>query len=177
MVYDFFTYVYPIFPFPHEHLVMDRLRKREDAHNRSFCALIAALLASLATVFPRVAQVALSELEQNGNVIATDVFIGRCMLVCEQTRGVLNSGRDVDDAATAFFLGVVSYGRRQMRLVDMHMGEVLSILRYLGVEDGGLLADGAPADHVTGELCRRLYWAVYDLDRYMTLSCLYKKHD
>jgi hypothetical protein len=169
MVYDFFTYVYPVLPFPHEHLVMDRLRKREDVQNRSFCALISALLATLASLFPRIAHTALSELEQNGHVLANDVFIGRCMLVCEQSRGPLTSGRDVDDAATAFFIGIVSYARRQLRLVDLYMAEALSIVRYLGVESNGVLADGIPADHVTKELCRRIYWAIYDLDRYAHL--------
>jgi hypothetical protein len=172
MVYDFFTYVYPLFPFPHEHLVQQRLKDREDVQNRSFCALVATLLATLTSVFPRVAQNALLELEQNGNVIAPDVFIGRCTLVCEQARGPLNSGRNVDDAATAFFLGVVSYGRGQARLTEAYMAEALGVARYLGVEENGILADGMTADYVTKELCRRLYWAIYDWDRFVILADL-----
>jgi hypothetical protein len=170
MLYDFFTYVYPTFPFPHEHLTMDRLKKREDTRNKSFCGLVASMLAALAAVFPRLADTALGQHEQTGHVISNEVFISRCMLVCEQSRGPLTSGRDVDDAATAFFVGLVSYVRKQPRQTEMYLIESLSIVRYLGVEQDGVLADGSPADFVTKELCRRIYWAVYGLTRCVTIN-------
>jgi hypothetical protein len=165
LLYDFFTYLYPIFPFPHEHLVMERLRKREDAQNKSFCALVASLVAAVSAMFPRIAQEALGPHEQNGHVVANEVFVGRAMLVCEQSRGPLTGGRDVDDAATAFYVGLVSHLRKQPRQLEMYLSEALSIVTYLGVQHDGVLADGSPADLVTKEICRRIYWAVYSLTR------------
>ena len=56
-----------------------------------------------------------------------------------------------------------------MRLVDLFMAEAVGICRFLGVEEEGVLADGAGADYVTRELCRRIYWGVYHFDRYSPL--------
>jgi hypothetical protein len=167
LLYDFFTYVYPIFPLPHEHLVMDRLRKREDVQNRSFCALVASLIAAISVMFPRIAQKALGQHEQDGHVIVNEVFIGRSLLICEQSRGPLSCERNVDDAATAFFVGLVSHLRKQPRQLEMYLTDALSIVRYLGVESDGVLADGSQTDFVTKELCRRVYWAIWSLVRYI----------
>ncbi len=80
----------------------------------------------------------------------------------------------MDEAATAFFVGLVSHVKKQTRQTEMYLTESLSIVRYLGVEQDGVLADGSPADFVTKELCRRIYWAIYGLTRCVAIDTCFK---
>ncbi|KIW02989.1 hypothetical protein, variant [Verruconis gallopava] len=170
LVYDFFTYLYPIFPFPHEHLVMDNLRKRDDAQCKSFNALISSMLAAFATLFPRKVNTAIGQLGQDGQSTTVKEFISRCIILCEQSRSPLMSEENVNDAATSFFLGLVCYVERNYPRVELHLTEALAIVRFLGVERNGVLADGNTADFVTIEISRRIYWAVDIFTRHLQQS-------
>lgn len=165
LMFEFFTYVHPIFPFPHEHLTMDRLKKREDTLNKSFCAMIASLAAAVSAIFPRIAQDALGQHALHRPVVTDYVFIDRCLLVCQQSRGPVTSERDIDDATTSFFIGLVSYLRKLPGQLEVFATDALSIARHLGVERDGILMDGSLADTVTKEVGKRIYWAVYSLSR------------
>ena len=144
---------------------MDQLRKREDVQNKSYCALVASLVAVVATLVPRSAQRIPGQLELDERGRASDAFIGRCLQVCHQSRGPVRSGQDVDDAATSFFIGLVYYLRGSKGEFERYASESLSIVQYLGVARLGISADGSRGDPVSKELCKRIFWAVYSMSR------------
>ena len=53
LVDDYFTFIYPLVPLPHEQLFRDAFRRRQDLNNPTFVALIASMLGYLAACYPQ----------------------------------------------------------------------------------------------------------------------------
>ncbi|KAE9987686.1 hypothetical protein EG328_001919 [Venturia inaequalis] len=157
MVYEFFTHVYPMFPFPHENLVLNQLAERKDLEDKEFLVLITSMVAILATLMPRAARRAL----QNDHPGAIDALIMRCVQICTKFRGPMLPKRNANEAATSFFLGIVAL-HRPASIIDFedYMQDSLSIVRRAALADQGM-------DQVNSQLCKRIFWAVYGITRSM----------
>jgi Fungal Zn(2)-Cys(6) binuclear cluster domain len=157
MIYEFFTHVYPIFPFPHENLALTQLEQRKDLEDKAFLVLITSMVAVLATLMPRAARRAM----QNDHPEAIDALIMRCTQICLKFRGPMRPGRDANEAATSFFLGIVAL-HRPGSITDFedYMQDSLSIVRRSALGDQGV-------DHVTSQLCKRIFWAIYNITHSM----------
>ena len=53
LVDDYFTFIHPLIPLPHEQSFRDAFHRREDMHNSTFLALVASMLGYLVACFPR----------------------------------------------------------------------------------------------------------------------------
>jgi hypothetical protein len=158
MVYEFFTHVYPIFPFPHENLVLTQLEQRKDLEDKTFLVLITSMVAVLATLMPRSARRAL----QNDHPEAIDALIMRCTQICLKFRGPMRPGRDANEAATSFFLSIVALHRPgSISDFEEYMQDSLNIVRRTA------LRANQDTDHVTSQLCKRIFWAIYNTNRAM----------
>ncbi|KAF2402310.1 hypothetical protein EJ06DRAFT_333046 [Trichodelitschia bisporula] len=166
LLFDFFTYIYPIYPFPHEHLVLDRFNKREDLQSRTFLGLIAAVVGAFAASFPRLSEIALRDAVHDGLLASGEDFVDRCVQVCTDARGpgyLLRPNLDVDDAVTSFFMAIISARTSRLTQFSLHMAESLSILRSLDLPPDPV--QPGFKGFVGREISSRLFWAIYTESR------------
>jgi hypothetical protein len=183
LMFEWFTYLYPIYPFPPEVHVLNRVLKREDLQNKSFLALIASMLALLASTFPRLVQEAIPEAHSANDSNHDDAenanisFIRKCTDICLASRSLTYESLNVDDAATCFFLAITARLNGRSREFVGHLMESMSIVRSLGVLPSDAASDRLVMDGITKDLCLRLYWASYIATRYVNTVMHVQNHN
>lgn len=184
LIDDFFTYIHPLCPFPHEPSFREAWVNREDVNNPSFLALLASMIASLVASFPRKPRLHLKA--QTRDYYPSHLaMVDKCREVCAQARGVGYLDKpnlNVYDACTSYFLGLVGGYTFHYRHLRLYFGECLTILRSLGLHKaldqgytfgGGLTpATGShgpnfegsreiKVDKITEQIGRRVFWTVF----------------
>ncbi|EMD66457.1 hypothetical protein COCSADRAFT_298423 [Bipolaris sorokiniana ND90Pr] len=184
LIDDFFTYIHPLCPFPHEPSFREAWGRREDLTNPSFLALLASMIATLVASFPRKPRLHLNSQTRHEypNHLA---LVDKCRDVCARARGPGYLDRpslSVYDACTSYFLGLTGAYVFQWRPLRLYMAECLTIIRGLGLHKpelqgytylGGVPGawgssgpnyDGsreAKVDYITEEIGRRVFWTVF----------------
>lgn len=196
LINDFFTYIHPLCPFPHEQSFREAFRKREDYTNRPFLALLASMIGALVASFPRKPRQHLKARGKEHMFPNAISFVSRCQQVCTVARGTAYLEREdlnVYDAATSYFLGLIgayTYRRRQMRLYFSESLTIIKSLRlHISAEEqsyaqfasmsspsgaNGLSHEGmrTPSpDYITQELSRRIFWTIFVGIRYVGGEC------
>ncbi|KAF1963357.1 hypothetical protein CC80DRAFT_397288 [Byssothecium circinans] len=184
LIDDFFTYIHPLCPFPHEPSFREAWDNREDARNPAFLALLASMIAAMVASFPRKPRLHLSK--QKRDYYPSHLsLVDKCREVCAQARGVGYLDRsllNVYDACTSYFLGLTGAYIFQWRQLRLYFGECLTILRSLGLhkaqEQGYTHLGGLPQskgsngprfegskdtklDKITEQIGRRLFWTLF----------------
>ena len=185
LINDFFTYIHPLTPFPHEPSFREAWKRREDLSNKSFLALLASMIGALVASFPRKPRLHLKAQKKEHLFPNHMALVHQCQHICSLARGpgyLESENLSVYDAATSYFLalmGVYTFRWRQGRL---YFGECLTIIRTLGLHKpddqiysnlGGLPASvgsrGATAngqhdqriDNITMQMGRRIFWTMF----------------
>ncbi|XP_014551534.1 hypothetical protein COCVIDRAFT_42182 [Bipolaris victoriae FI3] len=184
LIDDFFTYIHPLCPFPHEPSFREAWGRREDLTNPSFLALLASMIATLVASFPRKPRLHLNSQTRHEypNHLA---LVDKCRDVCARARGPGYLDRpslSVYDACTSYFLGLTGAYVFQWRQLRLYMAECLTIIRGLGLHkpelqgytylggvpnawgSSGPNFDGsreAKVDYITEEIGRRVFWTVF----------------
>ncbi|KAH8661692.1 hypothetical protein BGZ60DRAFT_380922 [Tricladium varicosporioides] len=184
LVDDFFTYIHPLCPFPHEPTFRLAFKHREDLKNPSFLALLAAMVGTLVASFPRKPRLHLKAQNREHLFPNSISLVERCHKVAVQARGsgYLDKELSVYDACTSYFLGLSGAYTFNWRQCRLYFGETLTITRVLGAhkERPGYLAVGAlpavygannsddgtnlqnpPVDYIKREIGRRLFWIMF----------------
>ncbi|KAL1595265.1 hypothetical protein SLS60_009955 [Paraconiothyrium brasiliense] len=184
LIDDFFTYIHPLCPFPHEPSFREAWNNREDCGNDSFLALLASMIAALVASFPRKPRLHLKH--QTREFFPSHLaLIDRCREICAQARGpgyLDKPSLNVYDACTSYFLGLVGGYTFRWRQLRLYLGECLTILRSLGLhkvkEQGythiGQLPEAtdsfgpkfegsreAPLDYITEQIGRRVFYTLF----------------
>ncbi|KAK5654272.1 hypothetical protein OQA88_7448 [Cercophora sp. LCS_1] len=172
LIDDFFTYIHPLTPFPHEPTFRKSLFKREDQTNREFLALLASMIGFLVASFPRSARLHLKA--QHGiNLFPKAItLIERCRSVALEARGPMFYSKDevtVYDAATSYFLGLAAGYTMHWKICRRFMTETMSFIREMGYHKPrdlgssiyGVTYRGPPFDHVQDQLGRRIFWCMF----------------
>ena len=110
LVDDFFAYIHPLVPFPHEPSFRQSLANREDRTSREFLALLAGMIACLVASFPRSARAHLKSQHGPNRFPRAIAMVDRCRAVALEARGPKFTGKEemtVYDAAASYFLGAV----------------------------------------------------------------------
>lgn len=185
LIDDFFTYIHPLCPFPHEPSFREAWKNREDLNNNGFLALLASMIGALVASFPRKPRLHLKA-QRRDNLFPNHLsLVNRCQRVCAMARGpgyLENENLFVFDAATSYFLalmGVYTFKWRQGRL---YFGECLTIIRTLGLHKAkgqthtrlGSFANAVGShstgyetsrdkdvDNITLEIGRRIFWTMF----------------
>ncbi|KAI9049425.1 hypothetical protein LZ554_006459 [Drepanopeziza brunnea f. sp. 'monogermtubi'] len=189
LVDDFFTYIHPLCPFPHEPSFRNAFKDREDVRNPKFLALLASMVGVLVASFPRKPRQHLKA-EGREHLFPSSVdLVERCHKVAVSARGpgYLDSDLSVHDAATSYFLGLAAAYTFKWKLSRLYFGETLTIIRVLGahkvhdnkVNDNGLrsgvggmplnfttndqpfIEPSAPVDYIRQEIGRRVFWMMF----------------
>jgi hypothetical protein len=183
LVDDFFTYIHPLVPFPHEPSFRAAFKHREDLNNPSFLALLAAMIGALVASFPRRPQLHLKNQNRENLFPNTMNLVERCHKVAVEARGpgYLDKDLTVYDAATSYLLALIggyTYNAKQCRL---YFGETLTILRVIGAHKGNNPGNatgglpslisydtpgnaeqaGEPMDFIRQEIGRRIFWILF----------------
>ncbi|CAG8961272.1 hypothetical protein HYFRA_00013551 [Hymenoscyphus fraxineus] len=184
LVDDFFTYIHPLTPFPHEPSFRAAFKHREDLNNPAFLALLASMVGALVASFPRKPRIHLKA-ERREHLFPNSIsLVERCHKVAVEARGsgYLDKDLTVYDAATSYFLGLSAAYTFNWRQCRLYFGETLTMVRVLGahkVKDPGLLVvgdlptvfgetggdkfDGSPQpiDCIRQEIGRRIFWCMF----------------
>ncbi len=175
LVDDFFTYIHPLTPFPHEPTFRRRFMNREDRSHPEFLALLASMIGCLVASFPRSAQLHLKSQHSTDLFPRAITMIEKCRLVALEARGPLfydNQDKDVDDAATSYFLALAAGYTFQWRLFRRFMAEAMSFIQELGFhrpQDAAQqqfsalqlerASDGQQQfSHVEDQIGKRIFW-------------------
>ncbi|UNI16557.1 hypothetical protein JDV02_002983 [Purpureocillium takamizusanense] len=175
LVDDFFTYVHPLAPFPHEPTFRQSFANREDRLRPEFLGLLASMVAALVASFPRSAREHLKA--QHGSQLFPKavVMVEKCRDVALLTRGskwVLKQPKTLDDAATSYFLGLASGYVHQWNASRQFMAETLTLVRELGFarpkHPGDVPTfgndlyslDPLPFNHVKDQIGKRVFWCL-----------------
>lgn len=184
---DFFTYIHPLCPFPHDPSFRQAFRQREDLSNPAFLALLASMVGTLVASFPRRPKLHLKHHHKEHLFPNSVSLVERCHKVAVEARGsgYLDKDLTVYDAATSYFLGLSAAYTFKWRQCRLHLGEALTITRVLGAhkaKDPGFMAVGdlaatyggesaggnasidtapTPVDCIRQEIGRRIFWILF----------------
>ena len=182
---DFFTYIHPLCPFPHEPSFREAWNRREDLNNNSFLALLASMIGALVASFPRKPRLHLKAQRKESLYPNHMSLVNRCQKICSIARGPGYLERDnlsVYDAATSYFLALTGIYTFNWRPGRLYFGECLTIIRTLGLHKAkdqaftplgtlpasvgshGSDREGSPSqvvDHITLEMGRRIFWTMF----------------
>lgn len=166
-VNDFFTFIHPLAPFPHEPSFRQRLQKREDFENPKFLALIASMIGALAASFPRNTELRLESEGRHGNSVK---FVEHCHTIAVHTRGTnyLESNLGIDDIATSYFLGLADGYVLKWERCRLRLGETKTMSAVLGLDEGeGPFREDNLIDQQIG---RRIFYTMLVGFRYVITS-------
>lgn len=185
LVNDFFTYIHPLCPFPHEPSFREAWKRREDYNNKPFLALLASMIAALVASFPRKPRLHLKAQRKERTFPNHMALVQRCQKICADARGpgyLESESLSVHDAATSYFLGMTGCYTFRWRQCRLYFGECLTILRALGLHKPteqhftrlGSLPNSVGShgpnfegnreqtvDHITLEMGRRIFWTMF----------------
>ncbi|KAI5923033.1 hypothetical protein F4810DRAFT_701461 [Camillea tinctor] len=187
LVDDFFTYIHPLIPFPHEPTFRHAFNSRLDRSSGQFLALLASMIGVLVASFPRSARAHLKA-QQNTELFPTAAtMIEHCRAIALDARGarfMLKQEMNVDDAATSYFLGLSAAYTLQWKPCKRFMAETLSFCREvvatrerdaqnIEAQLAGIAVDvdqiaEASIDHIKDQISKRIFWVMVAGARSMT---------
>ncbi|KAF5019719.1 hypothetical protein F66182_8262 [Fusarium sp. NRRL 66182] len=175
LVDDFFTYIHPLAPFPHEPTFRQSFANREDRTKPEFLGLLASMICALVASFPRSAREHLKAQHSTHLFPRAIVMVEKCREIALLTRGSrwpLKQPKTLDDAATSYFLGLASGYTHQWNASGQFMAETLTLLRELGFsrpKHAGDLPtfgndhcspDPLPFNHVKDQIGKRIFYCL-----------------
>jgi hypothetical protein len=185
LIDDFFTYIHPLCPFPHEPSFREAWKRREDLSNSSFLALLASMIGALVASFPRKPLLHLKAQSREKLFPNHMSLVLRCHRVCTMARGVgylESENLSIYDAATSYLLALTDFYTFRWRQGRLYLGECLTIIRTLGLhktDEEGYTRPAQPpinfgahvrgpgeevataVDNITREIGRRVFWTVF----------------
>ncbi|KAK4149241.1 hypothetical protein C8A00DRAFT_19042 [Chaetomidium leptoderma] len=173
LIDDFFTYIHPLVPFPHEPTFRMSFTAREDRTNRAFLALLSSMIGCLVASFPRTARLHLKAQQHGMHMYPKAMtLIERCRTVALEARGASFYGREdvnVYDAGTSYFLGLAASYTMQWKVCRRFMAESMTFIRELnyhkqrdmGSSMFGVTYRGPSFNHVEDQLGKRIFWCIF----------------
>lgn len=128
---DFFIYIHPLVPIPHEPTFRAAFERREDATSGTFLALLASMIGFLVASFPRRPKLRLNTEAERSAFPNSIALVKRCHDVAIQARGTgyLDRNATVYDAAISYFLGVCAGYIYSMRRCRIYLAECRAMLQ------------------------------------------------
>ncbi|OTA54476.1 hypothetical protein K449DRAFT_389217 [Hypoxylon sp. EC38] len=179
LVDDFFTYIHPLMPFPHEPTFRAAFADRTDRTSSEFLALLASMVGALVASFPRSARSHLKAQHSTGLFPSAVSMIDHCRSIALDARGprfMMKEEMSVSDAATSYFLGIAAAHTLQWRMCKRFFTETMTFCRELssnrpkGVSGLGAHVPGLglalnpsadePVDHIKDQIGKRIFWVM-----------------
>ncbi|CAN8105068.1 unnamed protein product [Discula destructiva] len=172
LVDDFFTYIHPLTPFPHEPTFREAFNKREDRTNPEFLSLLASMIATLVASFPRCARLHLKSSHSYEKFPKSIILVNQCMKVAVAFRSTELMFKDVisvTDAAVSYFLCLAAGYTMRWTQCRRYLSESLGFLREMGFHKKGAPPTSIPhgvekaetMDLINYEIGKRMYWCIF----------------
>ncbi|KAI2635804.1 hypothetical protein GGS26DRAFT_604746 [Hypomontagnella submonticulosa] len=186
LVDDFFIYIHPLMPFPHEPSFRAAFASRMDRTSGEFLALLASMVGVLVASFPRSARSHLKAQHSTGLFPSAVAMIDHCRSIALDARGprfMMKAEMSADDAATSYFLGIAAGNTLQWRMCKRFLTETMTFCRELNshrqragptaeAQIPGLIPpvnpSGRPIDHIKDQIGKRIFWIMVAGVRSMT---------
>ncbi|KAI0381296.1 hypothetical protein F5Y04DRAFT_255189 [Hypomontagnella monticulosa] len=187
LVDDFFIYIHPLMPFPHEPSFRAAFANRMDRTSGEFLALLASMVGVLVASFPRSARSHLKAQHSTGLFPSAVAMIDHCRSIALDARGarfMMKGEMSADDAATSYFLGIAAGNTLQWRMCKRFLTETMTFCRELSsrrqragptveAHIPGLIppldpSSGKPVDHIKDQIGKRIFWIMVAGVRSMT---------
>lgn len=181
-VSDYFTFLHPLIPVPHEPSFLDALDRREDLSSPTFLALLASMVGCLVASFPRRPRKHLKAYRMGEAFPNSVSLVERCHSVTVEALGPGYLDRDftVHDAVISYLRGLTGGYTYNWRSARVYFGQCLTILRIIGLHKASYSgtgsagtssstrfsgADDGPRDRggnlILRELGRRTFWLMF----------------
>ncbi|BDD60637.1 hypothetical protein MAP00_005743 [Monascus purpureus] len=130
LIDDYFTYIHPLIPVPHEPTFRAAFERRQDTTDSTFLALLASMVAVLVASFPRRPKLHLKSESERAAFPDSMSLIQRCYEVAIQARGVGYQDRPstVYDAAASYNLGIASGFVYSVQRSRMYLNECQAMI-------------------------------------------------
>ena len=180
LVDDYFTYIHPLIPVPHEPSFRESLCRREDLNNPKFLGLLAAMIGSLVASFPRKPRQHLKAQNRENLFPNSLSLVDRCHSVAIEARGpgYLDHHLDVYDVITSYFLALIAAYTFRWTRSKNYFGECITILKVIGVHRSHSYSTGYVNDRLSPvnvrecvqdrhvdcirqEMRKRTFWVVF----------------
>ena len=172
LVDDYFIFIHPLVPFPHEPTFRTSLQNRDDVRDSKVLALLASMVGALVASFPRKARQHLKALRNEDLFPSSISLLERCQAVVAEARGpgYLDKDPTLFDALTSYLLGLTGGYTFRLRQGKLYLGECLSILRCLGFHRPGRTSMNVGTsgddeensdDLIEREIGRRAFWVLF----------------
>jgi hypothetical protein len=179
LIDDFFTYIHPLCPFPHEPSFRGAFKHRQDLVSPGFLALLASMVGVLVASFPRKPRLHLKAQHSEHLFPNSLALVERCHTVAVQARGagyLDNPDLNVYDAVTSYFLGLSGAYTFQWKQARLYFGETLTIIRVIGAhkiknssfipatpsgENSFQQKPEEEVDYIKQEIGRRVFWVMF----------------
>lgn len=131
LVDDYFLFIHPLIPVPHEPTFREAFANREDVTNKRFLALLASMIGSLVASFPRRPRLHLRTDSAEGLYPNSMALAKRCHDVAVEARGpgYLDTSTTIEDAAISYHLSLCSSYAHNLQRCRIYLGECMTILR------------------------------------------------
>ncbi|EJP71047.1 Putative Zn(II)2Cys6 transcription factor [Beauveria bassiana ARSEF 2860] len=175
LVDDFFTYIHPLAPFPHEPTFRQSFANREDRTRPEFLALLSSMIGALVASFPRCVRDYLKSQHNTHIFPKAVVMVDKCRDIALHTRGArwpIKQPKTLDDAMTSYFLGLGAAYTVHYNVARIFLSETLTLIRELGFtrpkHQGELPNFGhetyanepLPFNHVKDQIGKRIFWCL-----------------
>ncbi|RKF76839.1 hypothetical protein GcM1_224059 [Golovinomyces cichoracearum] len=178
---DYFTYIHPIYPIPHEPSFRAAFRAREDLKNPGFLALLASLMGLTVLSLPRRARNHFLTHGLKSRFPGSLRLADRCHNVAVEARGAgyLDNDLTVYHGITSCFLGLAAIYKFQWNQARLYFSEALTITKIVGASNFWI-DDNQPASHpsethttieshikppvkdfIMQEMVRRVFWILF----------------
>lgn len=158
---DYFTFLHPLQPFPHETQFRTDFRLRRDQRDPYFLALLASMVGALVAAYPRRPRQRLKKLKREDLFSNAGEFVRRCHRVATQARGpayIEKEHLDASDAATSYCLMTICACTYRMTQANLYCGEAYNVIRSLLAR---LDDPNQERNRVEEEMTKRLFWTVF----------------
>lgn len=166
LIDDYFTYIHPLIPIPHEPTFRQQFETRHDITDKSFLALLAAMVEILVTSFPRRVKQVFTTPQARAMFPHASVLVSRCHSVFSKARGEGFLDREelnLYDACSSYLVGLsfaYTFDLRRWRLYVSECVIVLRTLNHQKAEDAELGMHGS-IDYIDQQIGRRLFWLCF----------------
>jgi hypothetical protein len=178
LIDDYFTYIHPLVPVPHEPSFRAAFARREDRTDPTFLALLAAMMEALVASFPRRPRQLFTSEHARKQFPNAGVLIDRCHQVFNEARGLghLDKSLTLYDAAGSYLAGLAAGYMFDMVRIRLYFGECVMVLRALGYHQrhhdnhNPVLGSPGPsvntsdlqsANYIDREMGSRLFWLCF----------------
>lgn len=142
LVDDYFTFIYPLIPFPHEQLFRDAFTHRQDLNSPTFVALIASMLGYLVACFPQRPRqhiregVPVEHQQQMETMFLNPMdLVERCQKIAMEALGpgYLDRKMSVDDAIINYLQALTRNQMFNRQSAILYLNQCMTISRNLGL--------------------------------------------